>query len=123
MVRLVPSVEAVISNSETADERAELAGVFNLEASRTFQNYKLSAEREVKGSSATHLGDHVTLGVPAFVLPVPVHLHELLENGILAPNAANRKLGRVVEMAIFDALEPAQCLTMRGHSQTLPFCS
>lgn len=48
MVRLVPSVEAVISNSETADERAELAGVFNLEASRTFQNYKSSAEREVE---------------------------------------------------------------------------
>ena len=50
--------------------------------------------------TAIHLVDHVALGVPSFVPIVRIDLHELLENGTIAPCAFRGKTSGVVEMTI-----------------------
>ena len=48
----------------------------------------------------THLVDHITFWMPAFVAHVPVDLDELLENGTITPCAFRGKTSGVVEMTI-----------------------
>jgi hypothetical protein len=49
---------------------------------------------------STHLGNHVTFRMPAFILPVPVHLDELLQDGRFAAYTLYSKARRVVEVTI-----------------------
>ena len=49
---------------------------------------------------ATHLVNHVALGMPAFVSHIPVDLDELLEDGRRAPDAFGGEAGRIVEMTV-----------------------
>lgn len=49
---------------------------------------------------AAHLVDHVTLRMPTLIPHVTVNLHELLQDGGIAPDALRREPRAVVIMAV-----------------------
>ena len=52
----------------------------------------------------TYLVDHVAFGMPAFVSRIPVDLHELLQNGTIAPGALGGESCGVMVMTIHIAV-------------------
>jgi len=50
--------------------------------------------------SKTHLVDHVTLRMPAFIFHIPINLHKLFEDGAMASRAFCREAGRVMKVAV-----------------------